>query len=263
MLIVTTTMYLSRIRKQLLFLGVLWIAPMAIAQEIPQSDPVSTTPQAAYLQLTHSQSHERVQSGDLVYLNFSIENTSDRISRDISVQIAITEGTFIEAYSQKLGTYDESRGLWQLPQLQAKESATLSFSLLMNADQDIDFQAFIFNVGSISMENKASTIQGEIKWVEEDCLVVFNDFSQTEKGRKRGLYADCATEYPNNFLQVFDRWGALVYEKENYDNSWTGKRHPKFTKFGREELLEGTYYYVLSFPESDRAEKTGWIYISE
>lgn len=256
-------MNLSRIRKQFLFLGVLWIAPMAIAQEKSQSDPANTSPQAAYLQLTHSQSHERAQSGDLIYLNFSIENTGDRISKDISVQIAITEGTFIEAYSQDPGTYDESRGLWLLPQLQAKENTTLRFSLLMNSNQNIDFQSFISRVGSISTEYKVSEIQGRIKWVEEDCLVVFNDFSQTEKGQKRGLYADCATEYPNNFLQVFDRWGALVYEKENYDNSWTGKRHPKFTKFGREELLEGTYYYVLSFPESDRAEKTGWIYISE
>ena len=256
-------MNLSRIRKQILFLGFLWIAPMAFAQTNPSSNPTEITPQAAYLQLAHSQSHEKAQSGDLVYLNFTIENTHDKVAADILVQIAITEGTFIEAFTQDQGIYNESLGLWQLPQLKAKESATLSFSLLMNADHDIDYQAVIKGDLAESRAGIISKTQGSIKWVAEDCLVVFNDFSDTAEGKRRGLYADCATDYPDNFLQVFDRWGSLVYEKENYDNSWTGKRHPKFTKFGREELLEGTYFYVLTFPESNRAEKTGWIYISE
>ncbi len=256
-------MNLSRIRKQLLFLGFLWIAPMAIGQSITPSGTTNIASKAATLQLSHIRSHEIAQSGDLVYVTFTIENTSDRVSRDILVQIDITADTFVEAYTQNTGTYDESLGLWYVSKLKAEESVTLNISLLMKSDHNIDYQAIITKIGRKSATDEALKTQGIINWVEEDCLVVFNDFSTNAEDKRRGLYADCVAKYPNNFLQVFDRWGALVYEKENYDNSWTGKRHPKFTKFGREELVEGTYYYVLSFPESEREEKTGWIYISE
>lgn len=241
----------------------LWIAPLALAQTVIQTAPENIEPRQEQLQLSHSQSHDIALSGDMVYLDFVVKNPSDHISKNITVQISLTEDSFLEAFTQDLGDYDETKGQWQLPKLGAKESATLSFSFIMNSNQNIDFQALITSINTTSSKNQLAKINGSIKWVEDDCLVVFNDFSQSANGRKRGLYADCASNYPNNFLQVFDRWGALVFEMENYDNSWTGKRHPKLTKFDREELVEGTYFYVLSFPESERSEKSGWIYISE
>ncbi|WP_158559224.1 Ig-like domain-containing protein [Deminuibacter soli] len=44
--------------------------------------------------------------------------------------------------------------------------------------------------------------------------------------------------YPNNSLQVFDRSGKLVYEKQNYRNDWDGKLR------GR-AFISDTYFYVL------------------
>jgi len=46
-------------------------------------------------------------------------------------------------------------------------------------------------------------------------------------------------QYPKNTLKVFNRWGNLVYEKKNYDNSWNGKNNDG------DELPEGTYYVVF------------------
>ncbi|NND16266.1 MAG: gliding motility-associated C-terminal domain-containing protein [Eudoraea sp.] len=256
-------MNLARIQKQLLFLGLLWALPFAISEVSAQSASEQVVPTGEILKLSHSQSHNVARYGDVIYLNFLIENKSDMISRNISVQFSFPENTILEAYSQDQGEFDEDKGVWQLSKLKSKESASLSFNLLMNSNQDIDYQAFIKIKEGAETKISPSIVQGSIKWAKEDCLIVFNDFSQTGKGKNRGLYVDCLTKYPNNFLQVFDRWGAIVYEKENYDNSWTGKRHTKFTKFGREKLDKGTYYYVLSFPESDKADKYGSIYISE
>ena len=44
--------------------------------------------------------------------------------------------------------------------------------------------------------------------------------------------------YPNNMVQIFDKWGDLLYEKTNYNNDWagSGKNGP---------LPDGTYYYLL------------------
>lgn len=47
--------------------------------------------------------------------------------------------------------------------------------------------------------------------------------------------------YPNTLLQVYDRWGSLVYESPNYMNDWNGKKNGSSG-----ECVDGTYYYILS-----------------
>jgi hypothetical protein len=39
-----------------------------------------------------------------------------------------------------------------------------------------------------------------------------------------------------NRLSVFNRWGSLVFEKENYQNDWNGANLP-----------DGTYYYIVDY----------------
>jgi gliding motility-associated-like protein len=55
-------------------------------------------------------------------------------------------------------------------------------------------------------------------------------------------------------LQIFNRYGMVVYKKDNYTNQWYGQDDDG------DELPDGTYYYVI-----DRASgeaRTGWIYIN-
>lgn len=47
--------------------------------------------------------------------------------------------------------------------------------------------------------------------------------------------------YPNTKLEVFDRWGVLVYENNNYLNDWNGKKNGTGI-----ECADGVYYYILS-----------------
>lgn len=42
-------------------------------------------------------------------------------------------------------------------------------------------------------------------------------------------------------LEVYNRWGNLVYEDSDYKNDWTG-----------DDVSDGTYYYVLTLPERGR-----------
>jgi len=45
-------------------------------------------------------------------------------------------------------------------------------------------------------------------------------------------------DYPKNKVQVFDKWGDMVFEKENYNNDWGGT--------GKNGLLaDGTYFYLV------------------
>lgn len=56
-------------------------------------------------------------------------------------------------------------------------------------------------------------------------------------------------------LNIFNRYGVKVYDKENYTDQWHGQ-----TNSG-ESLPTGTYYYLIEF-NNNRNIKTGWIYIN-
>ncbi len=62
-----------------------------------------------------------------------------------------------------------------------------------------------------------------------------NIFTPNGDGTNPVLVFDQLQYYPTSHLYVYNRWGNLVYEQENYQNNWDGG-----------DLPEGVYYYVLN-----------------
>jgi len=54
------------------------------------------------------------------------------------------------------------------------------------------------------------------------------------------------TEYPKNTVQVFDRWGDMVFEKTNYQSDWDG------VSTGGAPLPDATYYYLVKLNEPSK-----------
>lgn len=66
--------------------------------------------------------------------------------------------------------------------------------------------------------------------------------------------------YPRNTLRIFNRWGDLMYEMKNYDNSWGGKTSNEIKgRIGKEDVPSGTYFYI--FDIEDKESKTGFVHI--
>lgn len=53
---------------------------------------------------------------------------------------------------------------------------------------------------------------------------------------------------PNSSLEVYNRWGNVIYSKAEYDNSWDG-----------DGLVDGVYYYI--YKPSDGKTKNGFVHI--
>ena len=60
----------------------------------------------------------------------------------------------------------------------------------------------------------------------------FNDF----------FVIECIENYNNN-LQIFNRWGKLIFNKSNYVNEWPDQNPDEA------DLTEGTYMWVLTVKE--------------
>ena len=60
-----------------------------------------------------------------------------------------------------------------------------------------------------------------------------------DDGKNDQLVIHGIERYPDNVLTIYNRWGNLVYQKENYANEWVGQNN------SNEFLPEGTYFIVL------------------
>ena len=62
-------------------------------------------------------------------------------------------------------------------------------------------------------------------------------------------------------LQIFNRWGAMIYESKDYQNNWNGFSS-KASIGGSNTVPTGTYYYVINLKNSGLKPFAGPIYVA-
>jgi gliding motility-associated-like protein len=64
-------------------------------------------------------------------------------------------------------------------------------------------------------------------------------------------------------VKIFNRWGKIVYQSENYQNNWNGRHDGSGISIGsNNELPTGTYYYILTVSGGTGFKPmTGYIYL--
>ncbi|WP_281324241.1 gliding motility-associated C-terminal domain-containing protein [Flavobacterium sp. IMCC34518] len=73
--------------------------------------------------------------------------------------------------------------------------------------------------------------------------------------------------YPENSIEIFNRWGVLVFEREHYNNedrAFKGVSEGRVTIEKSSELPVGTYFYILKYRDSanNAFEKSGYLYLN-
>jgi|GEM_PF-1120313 len=85
-------------------------------------------------------------------------------------------------------------------------------------------------------------------------LTIFNGFSPNGDGVNDNFIILGIERFPNNRVQIFNRWGNKVYDQDSYtnddpfDGSWTDK-----------DLPGGTYFYLIEDGEGE--QYSGWLQI--
>lgn len=97
-------------------------------------------------------------------------------------------------------------------------------------------KTLIVRAVNIEVNDDASCKYSKIGGAEA-CEVVVkstNVFTPNGDGVNDFLSFDLIEVYPGSKLQVFNRWGKLIFEDANYHNDWNG-----------DDAKEGTYFYIL------------------
>ena len=76
---------------------------------------------------------------------------------------------------------------------------------------------------------------------EDTCsdIIVHDVITPNGDGYNDTWVIEGVENYPNNSVQVFDKWGDVVYSKAHYNNDWRGRGNTG-------ELPDGTYYYLVT-----------------
>ena len=93
------------------------------------------------------------------------------------------------------------------------------------------------------------------------CLEIFNEFSPNGDGLDETFVINCINQYPNNTLEVYNRWGNLIYKTRGYNNDWNGVSNGRAVLNKNEPLPAGTYYYILNLGNG-LEPRVGWLYIN-
>lgn len=82
-------------------------------------------------------------------------------------------------------------------------------------------------------------------------------FTPNGDGKNDPFYIPGLDSYPKNKLQVFNRWGNIVYEAAPYKNDWDGK--PNKSSMGTGKLPVGTYFYILDLGDEKEEIRKGFV----
>jgi gliding motility-associated-like protein len=103
----------------------------------------------------------------------------------------------------------------------------------------------------------------------ESCDLIPNAFSP---GNGDGINDTWAipylTQFPDFKLEIYDRWGNIVYEYARNNAShnaiqwWNGTSNGRLNFQGGELLPAGTYFYIMYPNEGDKQPVTGWVYLN-
>jgi gliding motility-associated-like protein len=84
-----------------------------------------------------------------------------------------------------------------------------------------------------------------------------NAFSPNNDGINEVWIINGIEEYPQNKVQIFNRWGDLVFEMQNYDNTlnfFDGSAN-KLNAVGANKLPEGTYFFKIAIQGPHKLKK--------
>ena len=83
-----------------------------------------------------------------------------------------------------------------------------------------------------------------------DCFFP-NTITPNGDGLNDVLEVNCLDQYPENEIEVFNRWGRKIYDAKPYQNDFDGK-------YKNKDLPAGTYFYVLKLNDDENTKHQGF-----
>lgn len=84
-----------------------------------------------------------------------------------------------------------------------------------------------------------------LEWCTDGKDIVYDVITPNNDGQNDVWIIEGIENFPKNKVEVFNRWGSVVWSQDGYTNDWYG------TNNSGEELPAGAYYYLIRFNDPD------------
>ncbi|MFN0032541.1 MAG: gliding motility-associated C-terminal domain-containing protein [Flavobacteriales bacterium] len=88
-----------------------------------------------------------------------------------------------------------------------------------------------------------TSVTDYVVFVENCTIKIPNVFTPNNDGENDTFEIFGLDKFPNSTVRIYNRWGGLVYESDNYHDQWGGSEHS-----------DGTYYFILGVNKNDDFE---------
>lgn len=126
-------------------------------------------------------------------------------------------------------------------------------TLTYTPDQNVcGVDSFTYRITDLSGKQSVAKISVTISC---DKVLVFKGISPNGDGRNDEWHLIGIEQFPGNEVQVYNRWGNLVYQAAPYsnDHAWNGQWNGK-------DLPDGTYFYIIDLG-GNAGRLSGWLQI--
>jgi gliding motility-associated-like protein/uncharacterized repeat protein (TIGR01451 family) len=196
---------------------------------------------------------------DLITFTIDVQNSSIYVFKDVNISQVLIDGFRYVSSNTSLGSYNESNGIWSIPSFGSKEAATLTIKAKVNTTGGYLNTASI--ISSTPTDADTSNNTAEVL-VTPSCLEFYNIITPNEDGANDFFVISCIDNYKDTDLEIFDRYGSIIYKQRNYNNDWDGiaNQTGKIIKQGQ-KLPSGTYFFVLKFNDGSTENIKSYIQI--
>ena len=197
--------------------------------------------------------------GDLITFTIEVANIGNVTATNVAVSEQIPSGYEFVSVITTAGAYSDVSGEWTVGQLDPDQVEILQITVEVLGFGDYVNTAFVSRAdGGTDINENNDEDQAS---VDPLCLTIYNEFSPDGDGTNETFVIDCIERFPNNTLEIYNRWGNKVYSTNGYLNDWTGTSNGRSVVNQSDELPVGTYYYVLDLKNGSEP-RVGWLYIN-
>ncbi|MDQ6471707.1 gliding motility-associated C-terminal domain-containing protein [Flavobacterium sp. LHD-80] len=210
---------------------------------------------------SHSIKEESIKLIDNVeYWNITEDAGSEKIVLSLSLDSKTTPSEFFNVSSDKevvIVRWDSASGKWLneggvISERAANASPGAGYTQLMTS------VVKGYGMFTIAIADKNPP--------PPDDLVVYNAVSPNGDGLNDTFHIKGIDKYPDNSVEIYNRWGVKVYDAKSYNESdkmFAGYSDGRATINRGEKLPTGTYFYILKYNNGKKViEKAGYLYIN-
>ncbi len=190
--------------------------------------------------------YEEIKEGEEGVISYFIQNNHSKPIEDLIMIDSLPKN--ITLISSNNTVKNDGRFLrFEIGKLEAFESYSFNVTYKFNRYGKVEHR--IKNIYTISGEQGVKTENNILYFYikknsafDSKNLRVF--FSPNGDGLNDVLVIKGLENYPNNTIEIFNRFNDKIYSTKNYDNSWDGGK-----------AASGNYFYILTIINDGKEEK--------